>query len=243
MSTASPPRTLPTVRRTFRFIALTALALALGAGSAAAQDIDSPYRFVEKRKEASIYAGYTGPAEGRFGFGPQGGPTLGARFGVDISNFLGLDAHLAYASLERNVVDPTGAEGPRAISTAAVDQYQLELRARIQLTGRRSWYGLQPQLYGGIGLRGDLAGTQAGDFAVAEEFRFEPSSSQFSANGGVLVRVILGDRLTARIEAGALLYRLGTPGGYTDPELDFGSVGRNQWANASNFGISLGYRF
>jgi len=230
------------VRRIFRSIASVALLAALAPGIAIAQEIDSPYRFVETRREASLYAGYIGPAEGQFGFGPQGGPIFGARFGVDISNFFGLDAHVAFASLERDVIDPTGDDGPRAISTAAVDQYQAELRLRLQLTGRRSWHGLQPMLYGGIGIRGDLAGTQLGDLAVAEQYRYE-TGTQFSANGGALVRVILGDRWSARVEAGALLYQLSTPGGYSEPELDLGPVGQDEWVTAPTFGFSLGYRF
>lgn len=227
----------------FRSFALVVLLAAGAAGSASAQDIDSPYRFVETRREASIYVGYTAPAEGQFGFGPQGGPTLGGRFGFDISNFFGLDAHIAYATLERNVIDPTGAEGPRPISTATVDQYQIELRARVQLTGRRSWYGIQPMLYGGIGLRGDLSDTQAGDLAIAEQYRFEAGGTQFAANGGGMVRFILGDHWAVRAEAGLLLYRIGTPPGYSEPELNLGSVGQDEWVNAPTFGISLGYRF
>lgn len=241
--TAAAPRTLSTVRRTFRSLALVALLAAISGSSAAAQDIDSPYRFVETRLEAAMYVGYTGPAEGRFGYGPQGGPTIGGRFGADISNFFGMEAFLAYSSLERDIIDPTGDDGPRAISTATVEQYQLDLRARIQLTGRRSWNGIQPMLYGGIGLRGSLSSSQPGDFAIAEQYRFDTGGAQFAANGGALVRAILGDHWTVRAEAGVLLYRIGTPPGYSEPELDLGNVGQDEWVNAPTFGISLGYRF
>jgi len=238
---ASPEPT-PIVRRPLRPIAAALAVLALGVDPAAGQEIDSPYRFVETRREISIFAGWFSGAEGRFGFGPKSGPTVAGRFGVGITDLFGLDAHVAFASLERDVVDPTGADGPRPVATASVDQYQAEIRARLQLTGRRTWNGIQPMLYFGIGLRGDFAGTQIGDLAVAEEFRYDPGT-QFAANAGAIVRVILGDRWSLRAEAGALLYQLGTPGGYSDPELELGPVGENEWVQAPNFGLSLGYRF
>lgn len=210
--------------------------------SASAQEITSPYRFVETSREVALYSGWMAPAEGRFGFGPQSGPMVGLRFGVGVAGPIELEADLGWASLQRDVIDPTGQDGPSRISEADVDQYHALIKMQGSIVGRRTWNGLQPVVWAGLGLRGDFLGTQTGDLAIAEQYRYE-TGTKFAATFGGMIRLIAGDRWSARLEASALLYRLDTPGGYSEEGLGFEAVGEDEWVNAPSFGLSLGYRF
>jgi len=238
----SPTPALPIVRRSLLLVLLSTL---IGGGAvrpASAQDIDSPYRFVETGREAALHSGWMSPAEGRFGFGPQAGPTFGLRFGVSVAGPIELEADLSWASLTRDVIDPTGVDGPARISEADVSQYHALIKMQGSIVGRRTWNGLQPVLWVGLGLRGDFSGAQAGDLAIAEQYRYD-TGTKFAATFGGMIRLIVSDRWSARFEAGSLLYRLDTPGGYSEPDLGFEAVGQNEWVNAPSFGLSLGYRF
>ncbi len=218
---------------------MLALAAARPAG---AQDISSPYRFVETGRELAIFSGWMADAPGRFGFGPRGGPTFGLRFGVGVAGPIELEADLGFSSLTRDVVDPTGSGGPAAISEANVGQYHALLRLQTAITGRRTWNGMQPLIWFGLGLRGDVDGLQNADLAIAEQYRYE-TGTKFASTFGGMIRFVIGDRWSGRLEAGALLYRLDTPAGYSEEDLGFEAVGQDEWVTAPTFGLSLGYRF
>lgn len=237
-----PTPTLLNVRRSLLLVLLSTLIAGGAVRPASAQEITSPYRFVETGREVALHAGWMAPAEGRFGFGPQAGPTMGLRFGISVAGPIELEADLGWSSLTRDVVDPTGPDGPSPISEADVSQYHALVKMQGSIVGRRTWNGLQPVLWAGLGLRGDFEGTQTGDLAIAEQYRYE-TGTQFAATFGGMLRFIVADRWSARLEAGALLYRLDTPAGYSEEALGFEAVGESEWVNAPSFGLSLGYRF
>ena len=230
------------MRRFQPSVALLAVLAVATVRPASAQDISSPYRFVETRREVSLYSGWMADAPGRFEFGPRGGPAFGLRFGVSVAGPIELEADFGYATLTRDVIDPTPAAGPTAISEADVGHYHALVRLQAAITGRRTWNGIQPLIWAGIGLRGDLEDVQNADLAIAEQYRYDTGTKFASTFGGAL-RVVLGERWAARLEAGAVLYRLDTPAGYSEEALGFEAVGQDEWVTAPTFGLSLGYRF
>ena len=230
------------MRRFHTFLALVAVLSAAIARPASAQDISSPYRFVETTRELAVFAGYMTDAPGRFDFGPRSGPSLGLRFGLGVAGPIEIEADLGYSALTRDVVDPTGAGGPAAIGEADVGQYHILARLQTAITGRRTWNGMQPLFWMGLGLRGDTEGTQTADLAIAEQYRYD-TGTKFAATFGGVIRFVFGERWAGRLEAGALLYRLDTPAGYSEEELGFVAVGQDEWVTAPTFGLTFGYRF
>ncbi|MDT8370314.1 MAG: outer membrane beta-barrel protein [Longimicrobiales bacterium] len=208
----------------------------------AAQEISSPYRFVESNRELSFSVGAIGGAEGRFGLGAEDGVGFGAKVGFTLSDLLGVDFGLGYADLTRQVIDPTGEEGPVSVGEASVTQITIDARLRASLTGRRTWHRLQPYIFMGLGLRGDFADDQEADFAVAEEFRAE-TSTKFMVRGGVGMRFIPGQKWVARVELGGLLYRIDTPPGFSNEELGFEQVEKNEFVSPATLEFSLGFLF
>jgi hypothetical protein len=207
-----------------------------------AQTIPSPYRFIDKGKEISLHGGFVGGSPGRFGFGPAGGPSFGARFGIDLGNLVALEGLGSYGLLTRDVIDPTGEDGLATVSESDVQQLTIEARLRVNLTGRRTWNHVQPYIAFGLGLTTDFAGVQQGDLAVQEQYRFDPGS-KFSVSGSGGLRVILGERLVGRVEGSLLLYQIDTPGGYSEVELGLTGVGQSEWINQPSLSIGLGYLF
>jgi hypothetical protein len=230
------------VRRFHPALTLLAVLTASAVRPASAQEISSPYRFIETGRELSAFSGWMSDATGRFGFGPRGGPTFGLRFGVGVAGPIELEADLGWSSLTRDVIDPTGSGGPAVIAEADVGQYHALVRLQTAITGRRTWNGMQPLFWTGIGLRGDFSGTQSADLAIAEQYRYD-TGTKFAATFGGLIRFVIGERWAGRLEAGALLYRLDTPAGYSEEDLGFEAVGQDEWVTAPTFGVSFGYRF
>lgn len=52
------------------------------ASTSAAQTIPSPFEYLESKQEAGIFAGTMNVGSGRFGYAPEGGSIVGARYGV-----------------------------------------------------------------------------------------------------------------------------------------------------------------
>ncbi len=230
------------LRRLFDTVMLV-LVLTLASGfRAEAQEIRSPYRFIEQGKEISVFGGYFGGAEGQFGLGAKSAPMFGARFGFELTGPFGLEVASFLTNTSRDVVDPGGAEGPVAIAETDATLLAFEVRPRMSLTGRRTWNGLQPYIIGGVGVLAELQGTGVADLGLEEEDRFQ-FGTKFSASAGAGIRVLAGERLVGRVEFLANFHKLGTPGGFSDPNLDIGVVPEDAWVTAPTFAVSFGIRF
>ncbi|MGW8266266.1 MAG: hypothetical protein ACWGSQ_07855, partial [Longimicrobiales bacterium] len=68
------------------------------------QTIPSPYRFLDSRQEAGLFAGYMSPGTGRFGFGPGPGPAWGARYGINLYGHFGLEGVVTHLPTTRDIV-------------------------------------------------------------------------------------------------------------------------------------------
>lgn len=225
-------------------IALGTLALLLTAGAARAQDIPSPYRFIEKGQEAGLITGYYNLDRGRFGFGPESGFAIGARYGFEVGGPVALEATAISIPTTRSVVNPARIEGDRVVETADVALVTLEARLRFALTGRRTWNGLNPFIFLGAGLGFDAQGDQSEDQVIGAEDRFD-FGTKFLGSAGAGTRIFLTNRLAARVEGGLLLYQLGTPSGYSNPDrnLDLGEVPEDEWVSGTHLSIGLSFLF
>ena len=84
--------------------------------------------------------------------------------------------------------------------------------------------------------------SQQEDQLLTEADRFD-FGTKFTGSFGAGTRVILGRRLTLRLDASILLYQLGTPGGFDDPDRDLGTVPESEWVSARGLTLGLAYRF
>ncbi len=202
----------------------------------------SPYRYLEKGQEVSLFAGVLATDAGRFGFGPGDQQLYGARYAVVLSNAFSLEGLTSMTFGPRDVVNPARDEGSRVVDEAEVRLFLIEARLQFALTGRRTWHRLQPFGYLGGGFGFDTLGDQDEDFLLAETDRYE-FGNRFTGSFGGGVRYTLTERVHLRLDAGMFLYKLGYPRGWRDVSRGFEGVPEDEWVSARSLSLGLAYRF
>lgn len=226
----------------FRLSFVFALALACSPVLAAAQTIPSPYRYIEKGQEVSLFAGVLAADPGRFGFGPGDQQLVGARYSVVVSNAFSLEGGATTSFGPRDVVNPAREEGDRIVEEAEVRLLLLEARLQFALTGRRTWHGIQPFTYVGGGVSFDTMGEQDEDFLLEDRDQFD-YGTRFTATFGGGFRYALSERWMLRVDTGLVLYKLGYPTGWRSAERGFEGVPNDEWVSGKSLSAGLAWRF
>lgn len=223
------------------------LALAAGMPAAAQERIDSPYRFLDHGQGAGIVVGYLAANEGRLGLGPQSAPALGLRYGIVVTGPLQIELEALYAPTTRAVVDTsfTTPDSARVIRGEA-DMGLLVATAnlRFNVTGQRTWHGLQPFLIFGVGLAADLAGAQSEDEAVAADVRFDLGTS-FAGSLGAGLEWYPAERWSVRGDLRTLLWKLKAPPAFlleNDVEEDR-AIPNDEWEQNGLLAVGLAFHF
>lgn len=223
-----------------------ALALLLPGSFLEAQQIPSPFRYIEETQSAGFFAGYlwTNPAEEPTGdggivmeLGPRSAPIFGARYNIRFGGPFTGEASLGFIPSERTVYarDTTAAtQVPpvEEVGTTGMAILLAEAGVRFHLTGPRTWNGLAPFVVGTGGLVGDLSRTPAAEAGVPpeERFRFGPG---FAVALGMGTDWFPTRRLSVRAEARNQLWRVTAPAGLRPEPRE-----NTQWTH--NIGVSLG---
>lgn len=216
----------------------------LGLPSAAhSQEIPSPYRYIETAHEAGVFGGILSPGTGQLDLGPKQGVAAGARYAIELSGPLSLEAVGRTLISERDVRNPRSAEGEEVRGTADVLLTSVDVRLKFSLTGRRTWHGLGPYVWTGAGLAMDLAADPAADQELLAQDRFDFGTS-FLGLLGLGVRWVPRDDLVIRADAEFDLWQLDTPNGYLDPDIAHlfeTPPPEDEWVSA--LGLTIGAAF
>ncbi len=218
------------------------LAASLLTPPAHAQDIPSPYRYMEKGQEVGLFGGVMNPDVGRFGFGPRDLQQIGARYSVVVSNAFSLEGSASTAFGPRDVVNPNRDEGDRIVEEAEVRLVALEARLQFALTGRRTWNRFHPFVFAGGGVSFDTLGEQDEDFLLDEEDRYSFGTRLNGTFGGGF-RFAVAERWLLRGDAGVFLYKIDYPFGWRDVSAGFVGVPEDEWMSAPSFTLGLAWRF
>lgn len=228
--------------------AISALAVAvcaagsLRADEAAAQSISSPYRFLDERQAAGVFAGYMDASTGRFGYGPSGGLWVGGRYDLELTGPLSLEGVVGLISGTRDVISPGRPEDDRVIGEADALVTTVDGRLKFSLMGRRSWRGLSPFIVAGGGVAVDVADAPAINEQLEDDeiFDFGPS---FFGTLGVGTRWFATDRFTLRTDAIFSLWKISTPVGFGDPQYGFGPLQESEWVRGLSITGGLSFRW
>jgi hypothetical protein len=228
----------------FRARTLLALAAALlnAVGSLRGQSIPSPYRFIETAQEAGPFFGAAQASPGELNLGPQSGPLVGMRYGIDVSGPFGLEGAVSYLPTTRVVIDPRRAPVDRARGEVDVSMLVAEARLRFSLTGRRTWHSLSPFLFVGGGGAFDVASRPALEEQLRAEDRFDFGFAFLGVLGGGTRWMVL-ERFLLRLDAQLTLWQLDTPDGFQDQSLGLGVTPTGEWVNNAMFTFGFAYRF
>src|SRR5947208_14748739 len=135
----------------------------------------SPYHDVRRGGILVFTFGYLGGSRGGVGVSPSEGKTGGIRYEVPFGA-VGASLGLAYARMDRFVVDPFTDTTSRKTGPFTDDVVLLDAGLQLILTGRKTWRGFAP--YGGGPLGGAIGGTSPRDPAGYEcgpEFTLGPT--------------------------------------------------------------------
>lgn len=218
------------------------VALSIFSPPAVGQTIPSPFRYLERRQEIGPFAGIMSTDEGRFGFGPSGGPAYGLRYAIELTGPLALEGLGGVVDGTRDVVDPSRLPGDRIIGEVDSRQLLVDAGFRFTLTGRRSWHDLAPFLSAGAGMAIDLLDTSVVDERLLPADVFDFGNSFFGTLG-LGTRWFVTEAVAARIDGTFSLWKLDTPTGFDEPERGFENVSDSEWVSGNAFTITLLYRW
>jgi opacity protein-like surface antigen len=220
--------------------ALTAAAvLLLFAAPASAQRIDSPYRFLDHSQSLGVYGGYLNAAEGRIGAGPQSAPIFGATWHLRVSGPFALGVDIGLSPSSRTVRDTSFVvedSSWTAVGDADMTLLVAMANLRFNVTGARTWNGLQPFLLFGAGVAVDLSGTSEVDLEVESNARFSHGTS-FAGQLGAGLEWFPSSRLSLNAAARNVLWKVRVPEAFVLTEAGR-SLPRSEWEQ--NFVLAAG---
>lgn len=225
------------------FPALLGILLLASARPAVAQQIVSPYRYIETSHSVGGYLGYLWAGSDEPDLGPQPAPLIGIRYHGRLTGGLAGEVALSFAPSERTVFlnqpDPTD---PSRLTPVAQGETGMPLlfaegALRFHVTGPRTWNNLAPFVLGGIGLVVDLGGTDAVEEDAAPEDRFDFGPA-LAVSAGLGTDYFLSDRVSLNFEVRDRIWRLSVPQGLT-------ASGREEsnWKNNPTVSIGAALHF
>ena len=216
-------------------LALTAVPVRLSA-----QQITSPYRFLETRQAASGHFGYLAAGAGSLGLGPRGAAVFGGRYDIVLSGPFGLEGEIGYFSSMRAVWDTVpGDTTRRQIAEADFTIATASGALRFNLTGPRTYRRLLPYVLFGLGAAVDLSAENEIEAELPGEVRFDFGTSFTGVLGGG-IEWLSGPGLGLRLDARNYLWKVKTPRAFLTGEQAL-RLPSDEWTQ--NFAISAGLVF
>lgn len=223
-----------------RALLLLAITGASIPAAATAQRIDSPYRFIETSQAIGAFGGPVMTGQNALEMGPQDAFVLGARYGIRIGGPFSVEAEASYMPTTRDVfaVDSLAADSTdrRLVGEADMALLIVGAQLRFNLTGPRTWHGLQPFIVAGGGFAIDLASSDEIEEDLPRDDRFDFGTS-FAGELGAGVEWFIADRVSVRLDAREHFWQLETPNGFSLAPHG-GELAEDEWIG--NFRASAG---
>lgn len=205
-----------------------------------AQDITSPYRFIETRQSAMVFGGYLATGRGTLQLGPESAPIFGARYDLIVSGPFALEAEIGRFSSTRMVWDTVAADTTRRVLGEADFGAVSALAAlRFNLTGARTYHRLLPYLLFGLGAVFETSGESALEEDLPSNVRLDYGTSFAGMLGGG-IEWLTDSGFGVRLDARNILWKLKTPPAFLLRE-EGARLPSDEWSQ--NFSLSAGLVF
>jgi hypothetical protein len=163
----------------------------------------SPYSDLEFSQELTAEFGYMKARHDPAGAAPKSAAMVGLRYELSLIGPLALSSEVTRTFSNRDVIDPalpTAARNNPASVSAPV--YSADLALALNLTGRKSWHYIVPQVRAGIGVVTASASDAASGYSFGTPFAF-------TFGGGV--KVVPGGRVQFRADLTDRVFKLSYP--------------------------------
>ena len=185
---------------------VVALLAALPAAAQVGHDPESsPYRDLEHKQEITWLFGYMRARHDPAGVAPASAAMTGVRYELNLVGPLALSADLTHSFSDRTVLDPSKPRATRVVGTQTTPVYAADVALALDLTGRKSWHNLVPQLRGGLGVVTSRAKDDSSGFSFGTPFAF---------TFGAGLKFVPGGRFQLRADVTDRVFKLSYPDSY-----------------------------
>lgn len=228
-----------------RFVALSILLLIAAARSpAAGQNIPSPYAFVEHSQAWAVFGGKSDIDSGQLGLGPQDATAVGARYGVAFGGAASFDIDGTLFMSERDVLDVSRPVSDRSLGRTDLDVLLIDVRLRLNMTGQRTWHGLQPFIAFGGGLA--LPTFTDRSLEISSEMprdQWYDFGTRFAATLAAGVNFHVSSKISLRVDGVMNLWKISTPLGWRTIDADpLGENIESEWVAAKTIRVGAAWR-
>ena len=203
----------------------------------------SPYSPLRARRVVSLGVGYLAGSAGSAGVGPKDGPLAAARFNMNLSGALDIDANLSVANLDRGIINPNSAPADSILETVKQTVTMLDAGIVLLLTGQKTWHRMLPYLGLSLGVAfgSSVPEDTLSGFAFKTQFQLAPSLG---------VRWYPTERLMFRVDFRDVIWRLSYPPSFfarpdddplAPPVLNPNVQNDTEWTHHPTLVITLGY--
>ncbi len=229
-----------------RLIATSILFLtAVARSSSAAQNIPSPYTFIEHSQTWAVFVGKSDANPGQLGLGPQDANTYGGRYAVAFGGALSLDADGTLFLSTRDVLDVSRPVDDRSLGITDFNILLFDVKLRLNLTGQRAWHGLQPFIKFGGGIGFATFTSRVWEFAsempLDEWYHF---GNRFTGTFGGGVDFHVSNKISLRVDGVMNLWKITTPIGWQTVAADpLGENPGSEWVSMKTIRVGAAWRF
>lgn len=220
---------------------LAVLLIAPSATSAAAQQIESPYDFIDDGQQAGVFVGHVLTDPGTLDLGPESATGFGLRYGIRIAGPFSVEASGMVLPTSR-VVQDTFVVGTDTIAGPAEGNRSADLTLgiatidlRFDITGPRTWHRLMPFALLGIGGAFVPSEDDEQDLDLDPDLRFR-MGTRLIGDLGAGVEWFPLEHLVVRLDARTLLWQIDAPNGMRTLDAPL-----EEWVQ--NFLLSAGVSF
>ena len=225
--------------------AINLIIIVMHSSTAAGQVIPSAYKFIEMRQEVGAFAGKANLGKGQLGLDPSSASVVGVRWSLDVGSALSLEADGSIFLAERDVLDLSRAENDRVIGQSDMTIVLLDVRLRLNLTGHRTWHGIQPYVAFGAGIAGEggVDRTLEESVLMPQDQRFD-FGNRFTATLASGLSLDLSERFSLRADGLFSLWKMGTPTGWLTVDVDpLHTNPQGEWLAGKSVLFSIGWRY
>lgn len=219
----------------------TLLASVAVPGRAFAQHIPSPYRFLDTRQEATLFAGHLWSEPGVVGLGVDDASIYGGSYTIRLGGPFNIELAASIIPTQRAVRDTILPDTATFVEVAKanITLGSLEAAVRFDLTGARTFHRVLPYLVTGIGLNARMTSDVGADSTVDAALRYRPGT-RFAGQFGAGIEWIPSSRIGLKIDARNHLWRVRAPVGFLELSSE---APQKEWLQHYAVTAGLTYRF